>query len=128
MPKMTKQSDKSGRVLDVETALAHVDGDLPLLSELAQMFVEDFPRLAEDLREGILHSDFSSVERIAHTLRGRLAFFGIGALRDQFSDLERMGRDHDLTVALELLTDIKIGMDPILLEFEQLIHDPGREL
>jgi two-component system, sensor histidine kinase and response regulator len=120
--------DKPGKVLDVEVALAHVDRDIQLLSELAEMFVQDFPRMAEDLREGILHSDYAGVERIAHTLKGRLAFFGINALRDQLSDLEKMGRDHDLTVALELLTGIKIGMDPILLEFEELMQELRREL
>jgi two-component system, sensor histidine kinase and response regulator len=120
--------DNSGKILDVEIALAHVDGDTQLLSELAEMFVQDFPRMAEDLREGILHADFAGVERIAHTLKGRLAFFGIAMLRDQLSDLEKMGRDHDLAVALELLTSIKIGMDPILLEFEALIGEQRREL
>ena len=118
--------DKSRKVLDVEVALAHVDRDIQLLSELAEMFVQDFPRMAEDLREGILHSDYAGVERIAHTLKGRLAFFGIKALRDPLSDLEKMGRDHDLTVALELLTGMKIGMDPILLEFEELIRELRR--
>jgi HPt (histidine-containing phosphotransfer) domain-containing protein len=124
---MMKQSDKSGRVLDVEVALAHVDGDTQLLSELAEMFVQDFPRMAEDLREGILHSDYAIVERTAHTLRGRLAFFGITMLREQLSDLERMGRDQDLAAALELLTDIKIAMDPIVVEFETLTRGKGRE-
>jgi len=123
-----KQPDKSGKFLDVEVALAHVDGDTQLLSELAEMYVQDFPRMAEDLREGILHSDYASVERIAHTLKGRLAFFGINALRDQLSDLERMGRDQNLTVALELLTSIKVGMDPILSEFEALIREQHRDL
>lgn len=111
-----------GKVLNIELALEHVDGDAQLLSELAEMFVQDYPRMSEDLREGILHNDCDAVERIAHTLKGRLAFFGIERMRDKLSELEKMARENDLTVSLELLTEIRAGMEPILMAFESLIR------
>jgi HPt (histidine-containing phosphotransfer) domain-containing protein len=115
--------DNPGKVLDLNTALAHVDGDSQLLSELAAIFVQDYPRLIEDSRRSILQSDYSGLERAAHTLKGRLAFFGIVTLRDQISGLETMGRDQNLTGARQALAEIEMEMDSILSEFEALIRE-----
>jgi HPt (histidine-containing phosphotransfer) domain-containing protein len=119
-------SDRSGRALDLDIALAHVDNDSQLLSELASMFVQDYPRLAEEARDSILKNDCSGVERAAHTLKGRLAFFGIKFLRDQVLNLEMMGRNHDLTRARQALEEIEIAMKSIVPEFESLILEQNR--
>jgi two-component system sensor histidine kinase/response regulator len=113
--------DKFVRVLDLNVALAHVDGDSSLLSELAAMFVQDYPRLIEEARDSILKNDCSKLERAAHTLKGRLAFFGITKHRDQLLSLECMGRDRDLARAGEALAEIESEMKHILTEFESLI-------
>jgi two-component system, sensor histidine kinase and response regulator len=112
--------------LDINVALAHVDGDEEFLSELAAMFVQDYPRLIEESRQGILQSDCAVVERAAHTLKGRLAFFGITRLRDRLLSLESMGRENDLSRAPQLLADIEAAMKSILLEFETLTREQGQ--
>ncbi len=106
----------------MNTALSHVDGDSQLLSELAVIFLQDYPHLIEEARRSILESDCSGVERAAHTLKGRLAFFGIAAMRDQVLRLEIMGRDQSLTDAPQALAAIEAGMKSILSEFEALIR------
>jgi two-component system, sensor histidine kinase and response regulator len=112
--------------LDIDVALSHVDGDSEFLSELAGMFVQDYPRLIEESRDGILQANCAVVERAAHTLKGRLAFFGITRLRDKLMSLESMGREHDLSRAPQLLADIETAMKSILLEFEALTREQGR--
>lgn len=119
-------SGKSGRVLDVEVARAHVDDDLQLLSELASMFVQDYSRLIGDARNAILKNDYSELERAAHTLKGRLAFFGIKLLHQELLDLETMGRTNDLSRADQALTEIDNRMQSILPEFEPLIMEQHR--
>jgi hypothetical protein len=114
-------SENPEKALDLNVALAHVDGDSQLLSELAAIFVQDYPRIMEDARQSILQDDHSGLERAAHTLKGRLAFFGIVKLRDQLSGLEMMGRDGDLTGAREALAEIEMNMRSLLSEFEALI-------
>ena len=109
--------------MDLSIALTHVDGDSQLLSELAAIFVQDYPRLVEDARLSILQSDYSGLEIAAHTLKGRLAFFGIVALRDQVSGLEKMGRDQNLTEARQALTEIEMEMKSVLSEFDALIRE-----
>lgn len=104
-------------------ALSHVDGDRELLAELAALFLKDYPRLLEEMRKGILQSDFSGLERGAHTLKGRLAFFGILRVREMALGLEMMGRGHDLAQAGQSLAAIETEMKGVLPEFEALVRE-----
>ncbi len=89
------------------------------------MFVQDYPRLIEEAGEAILQKNHAVLERTAHTLKGRLAFFGITRLRDQLAELERMGREQDLGQAFPMMIGIKTEMESILLEFQPLIREQG---
>ena len=117
--------DKFAGVLDLKIALSHVDGDSSLLSELAAIFVQDYPCLIEEARDSILKNDCSGFERAAHTLKGRLAFFGITKLRDRLLSLEQMGRDRDMTRAAEGLAEIEEEMKYVLAELKSLIPEPS---
>ena len=108
--------------MDLDIAMMHVDGDLQLLSELAALFVQDYPRLVAEARESIRQNDHPGLERAAHTMKGRFAFFGITKMRDRTLDLEMMGRNQDLTGALQALTAIETEMSAILPEFVSLIR------
>jgi HPt (histidine-containing phosphotransfer) domain-containing protein len=113
-------SGNTGPVLDLDVALAHVDGDRQFLVELAALFVQDYPRLRDEARESILKGDHSCLERVAHTLKGRLAFFGVQQGREQATALEMMGRMGDLSRANQALADVEREMESVLLEFESL--------
>jgi two-component system, sensor histidine kinase and response regulator len=113
-------SGNMGPAFDLDIALAHVDGDRQFLAELAALFVQDYPRLRDEARESILKGDHSSLERAAHTLKGRLAFFGIRKAREQAIALEMMGRTGDLSRAQQVLADVEREMESVLLEFESL--------
>jgi HPt (histidine-containing phosphotransfer) domain-containing protein len=106
--------------LELDVALAHVDGDRQLLAELAAMFVQDYPRLRNEARESIQKEDHSSLERAAHTLKGRLAFFGIQKVREKASMLEMLGRAGDLSRAQQVLADVETEMERVLPEVEAL--------
>ena len=118
--------DSPGKVLDIDVALAHAGGDREFLSELASMFVQDYPRWVDEAGEAILEKNHVVLERAAHTLKGRLAFFGIAKLRDQLAELEKMGREQDLSQALPALIYIKAEMEAILPEFKPLIREQGQ--
>jgi HPt (histidine-containing phosphotransfer) domain-containing protein len=109
--------------LNLDVALSHVDGDMQLLAELAALFVQDYPRLMEEMRSSISTADSSTLERAAHTLKGRLAFFGIQKAREQASELEMLGRTQNLTHAAQSLAKIEAEMESILPEFEALARE-----
>jgi two-component system, sensor histidine kinase and response regulator len=112
--------------IDWTMALAYVDNDRQLLAELAAMFLQDTPNLLLKAREAIEQDDFSGLERAAHTLKGRLAFFGIDFLRDRALRLESMGRLRLLDDAPELLAEIEAEIERILPEFDALSREQGK--
>jgi HPt (histidine-containing phosphotransfer) domain-containing protein len=112
--------------IDWTMALTYVDNDRILLAELAAMFLQDSPTLLGKARDAIVQNDASSLERVAHTLKGRLAFFGIDFLRDKASQLETMGRMCYLNDASELLAELETEIERILPEFEALSQEPGK--
>ncbi|NLT66430.1 MAG: Hpt domain-containing protein [Acidobacteria bacterium] len=116
-------SGESVRTLDRAVALIHVDGDVQLLSELAALFLQDYPRLIGQIRTSIRERDCEVLERAAHTLKGRLAFFGITKFQQQCFELERMGREKDPGGALQLLVEIEPALEAMLPEFETLVHE-----
>jgi two-component system, sensor histidine kinase and response regulator len=118
-------ADASGGALDLKVALSHVDDDLQLLSELAVMFLEDYPHLIDESHAAIARHDCAVLERSAHTLKGRLAFFGITKLHGNLVQLETMGREKDLRFSPQTLSAIEDGMAPILTEIKALIKEPG---
>jgi HPt (histidine-containing phosphotransfer) domain-containing protein len=118
-------TDGLGSGLNIDIALEHVDGDRELLSELASMFVRDYSRLIDEANEAILQQDCSVLERAAHTLKGRVAFFGIFRLRDRLAELEKMGQELDLSRAGKKLLEIKTEMQPVLKQIELLIRVPS---
>jgi two-component system, sensor histidine kinase and response regulator len=112
--------------IDWAIALVHVDGDNQLLAELATMFVQDCPRLLLEARESIAQMDHSKLERAAHTLKGRLAFFGIHDLRDKALRLETIGRMQLSGEARESLAEVEAGIELIIPEFNALSREQGQ--
>ena len=111
--------------MDLNVALAHVDGDRQFLAELASMFLQDYPRLLQEARDSILQGDHKTLERTAHTLKGRLAFFGVQKGREKVIALELLGRSNDLSNAAQMLAEVEAEMAGILVEFEALLQDPN---
>jgi HPt (histidine-containing phosphotransfer) domain-containing protein len=116
-------SEKAGCTVDLDIALTRVDGDRQLLAELAAVFLQDYPRLRSEAQQSILQGDHSGLERAAHTLKGRLAFFGISKMHEQVAALEMMGRMNDLSRARQVLAEIETEMEDILLELESLSRE-----
>ncbi len=120
------ESGKAKREMDMEVALSHVGGDMPFLAELAEIFLHDYPRLMEEMRQSIAQDTHSELERAAHTLKGRLAFFGLNTVRDKAFCLEMMGREHNSANAARALTELELAMEGILPELTTLVRESDR--
>src|SRR5258708_33578085 len=87
----------SQSALDRGEALSRVGGDGELLHEIAQLFLEDYPRSLAELREAAGRGDARIVERAAHGLKGAAANFGARSVVDAALAIEKMGHQQDLS-------------------------------
>ncbi len=109
---------KTRKILNLASTLSRVEGDSPLLAELAAIFLQDYPCLLNEIRDSVARRDHARLERAAHTLKGRLAFFTIDEMRKLALRLETMGREHDWKGAQQILYLIESKMVYVLQEFE----------
>jgi HPt (histidine-containing phosphotransfer) domain-containing protein len=76
-----------------------VEGDMELLREIIELFLEDGPRLIAEVRAAVAAGDAVALKRAAHTLKGAASNFGAGAVVAAALELETMGRTGDLSGA-----------------------------
>ncbi len=74
--------------LDWPRALAVVDGDVPLLEHLVDVFIRQYAQVPEELRAAVRGGDWSVARRRSHQLAGSAG--AIGAL-----GLEKLARSAD---------------------------------
>ncbi len=77
-----------------------VGGDVEFLQEIAGLFMEDCPRLLEEIRTAVASGDARTLEHAAHTLKGSIANFGAEPAREAAFKLESLGRAGDLKPAV----------------------------
>ena len=90
--------------VDWTEALQAVQGNPQLLKTVVEAALEELPRLMETLRQAVAQGDATRLRLTAHTLKGSLRYFGNMGACDQVCGLEKMGQQHNLAGAAELLT------------------------
>ena len=103
----TNESKFSEQVFDKTKAIENLGGDMDLLKEIIEIFLDDFPNQMKQIREGILAGDAEAVEHAAHSLKGSVANFAAKRAYDAAYRLEVLGRDGNLGEANEALGDLE---------------------
>ncbi len=80
-----------------DVALESLDNDDDLLRQQMQFFVNDGPKLVEQIRHAIAERDQHSLEIAAHRLKGLLARYAFHDASGLAYDLEQMGKQQALT-------------------------------
>jgi HPt (histidine-containing phosphotransfer) domain-containing protein len=97
-------------LLDRSASLARVGGDTELLSEIAALFLSEYPHQLADLAAAIDQANPVVVERTAHALKGSIATFGAPPAVQAALSLEQAGRAGDLSHATELLAELQANL------------------
>jgi HPt (histidine-containing phosphotransfer) domain-containing protein len=79
------------------------EGEPDILSELAVLFLEDAPPRLEALRQAIEGGDASSLERVAHTLKGSCGNMGALRMSTICAELQDIGHSGELVSAPVLM-------------------------
>jgi len=94
-----KETLPTPAVIDRAEALERVGGDLELLCELIEVFLQDYPRMIEEVIEGLCAADVLKVKRGAHSIKGAVGILGGKAAFECALRLETMARQGDLSQA-----------------------------
>ncbi len=108
-------------VFDLSTALAGVDGDEDLLRELAQIFLEDSPRLLSAVCESAAQGDMAQLQRAAHALKGSVANFGAGKIVTLALQLEKQGNEGNADEVGPLVTELQDLTETLRTELAALV-------
>jgi len=96
-----------------DSALARLCGDVSLLRDLAELFLADAPALLKEAESALMHHDFATVERAAHSLKGLAANFDGAWVMTAAKELEELARRQNLT-------DAKTVRDRLAYELDRL--------
>jgi two-component system, sensor histidine kinase and response regulator len=77
---------------DRRVALSRVGGDEELLKEIAEIFLEDYPKVLAEIQAALASGDARRLEQSAHSLKGSAGNFGAKAVVGAASRLEQLGR------------------------------------
>jgi HPt (histidine-containing phosphotransfer) domain-containing protein len=82
-------------------------GDDELLREIVGIFVEDAPRMIDELRAAIRAGSADAARRAAHTLKGSVAVLGARALAAAARETEGHARAGDLDAAASAFSRVE---------------------
>lgn len=99
--------------LDLSLALKAADGDIDLLHEVVEAFLEEYPTLLAQLEPALQTGDSAIVQRASHTIKGTLRLFGNVAARDLAGRLEELGASGSLENATETYESLKQSLETL---------------
>jgi two-component system sensor histidine kinase/response regulator len=103
--------DDRQEILDWEAAFKHFEGDVELMKEIAQMFLEESPLLMNKMKDALGRGDCDALERAAHTVKGSVGNFAAKRAFQAAQRVEEIGRERTMAEAegayRELETELK---------------------
>ena len=92
---------------DRGAALEGLGGDEELLEEVLGLFLEDCPRLLDEIRAAVEAEDRSSLQRLTHTLGGVASNFAANEVVRVARAIENASREGRLAEAKEMIPDLE---------------------
>jgi HPt (histidine-containing phosphotransfer) domain-containing protein len=99
--------------LDESLALSRVGGDVDLLKEVVELFLDDYPAALESIKGAVAGQDAPSLEHHAHSLKGSVSTFGANRAFEAAFALEKKGRSGDLTGAQECVLQLEQALEAL---------------
>jgi PAS domain S-box-containing protein len=94
-------------VLDEALLVSRVDRDPQLLRDLVDLFLEECPRLVNEIRVALDRKDAKAVERGAHSLKGCTSNLAAKMASEAALKLERLAHAGDLVTAESALPELE---------------------
>ena len=122
----TTKLDERHPVIDHHALLEGFDGNRGLLKEMARLFLADYPRRVEEIKESIRRGNATALERAAHALKGSVGNFAAKEASAMAQRLEDLGRDGQLDAAGEGFIALESELALASKELRRLIASSSR--
>ncbi len=103
-----------------EDLFERVAGDVSLLRELVELFMDDSLRLVDRIRQAVTRKDADDLEKAAHALKGSVLNFEAKTVADIAQALETMGRNRDLTQAQNVVAELEKQIEAMRAELKAM--------
>jgi PAS domain S-box-containing protein len=111
----------------LELLLDSVMGDRALLTEMAELWLQDSAKQETQIRNGLDAGDSVMVQRAAHAIKGSVGTFQASEAQDAANQLELSAKDADLVEARKAFERLLIQIDLVRLDLRQLARAPAAD-
>jgi len=111
------------QVLDRENLMNRVNGDLSLLKDLSDLYLEEYPQRLKDVRNAIKQSDFSTIRNAVHNLKGVYLNFGSDKAAEVAKEMEKLANSDDLEAISKMYNELEICSSELQNALESMITE-----
>jgi HPt (histidine-containing phosphotransfer) domain-containing protein len=108
---------------NLDGLLKSFENDHQLFEELVEIFISDYPKMLDSLRNTLQSSDAKTLTRTAHSLKGMLRNFQAEGAADTAYALEQMGRQGNLDDADQIVNSLAEQLDQVAQKLQQLVRE-----
>jgi HPt (histidine-containing phosphotransfer) domain-containing protein len=109
-------------IFDAAAFERQTGGDAALRAEIVEMFLEDCPARAAEIRAAVESQDAPALVSSAHALKGSAAYLSASIVRGCAAELENAGREQRLADARAMLAALEAAVSDLLAELKNS-HD-----
>ena len=99
--------------IDIETALSRFDNDMALFTELLKVFYDKIRKQLQTLDVSVKEGNSAMVLMEAHSIKGAASTLSADKIASLAYQLEKMGREGDLTGADDILRDMETSIEKL---------------
>ena len=96
---------------DREEMLERLGGDVELLHDVLEVFLEECPKMMDEVTAAISGADADAVRRAAHSMKGALLNISANAAAEEAKALEQLGADARLDESSSVLRRLQTEVD-----------------
>jgi len=125
---LTQHSARPARhdpeIFNYSKALSQVDGDQDLLSEVAALFLQEYPKQLAAVREAIEQQDSRALKRAAHSLKGEASAFASQPVYEAATHIEASAEHKDFNAAKAAYVQLQEALDQLKPALEKASAQP----
>lgn len=107
-------------VINIPELTERLDNDFELFLELMDLFKDDSASLISKIGYAINTQDPEALRKAAHTLKGAVANFSTPAAYEAASNLEKTGKNKELTRAEDQFLKLKSEIKSVITEMNRI--------